>query len=139
VCQSEQQKYPKVITSKYQLADTQTNKGTRPPHIWELIHIFALWAFIHQREWTLLFSNKWRTEIPLHWKYGYCVLATPPKCNIAKVAAWKSVVLSYPLLNRQTEQSGHVKDTDQPQMYQPNRESSAIKIRKQGRTRTYDV
>jgi hypothetical protein len=33
VCHTEQQKYLRVVTLKYQLADTQTNKRARPPHV----------------------------------------------------------------------------------------------------------
>jgi hypothetical protein len=35
--------------------------GSTNHHIWELIPIFTLWVFIHQMEWTLIFSNNWKT------------------------------------------------------------------------------
>jgi hypothetical protein len=43
------------------------------------------------------------------------------------------------MLNRQTEQISSVIDADQPQMYQPNREASAMKMHEQGMTRKDDA
>ena len=60
VCQTEQQSIQESIhPNTSQLIPKQTRELDH--HIWELIPIFAFWAFIHQREWTLIFSNNWRT------------------------------------------------------------------------------